>query len=255
MGPLWTFSLNFLLSLLTLRLTSGSIALYSEPAVVVQALQKLQASESQLKEQVWSCFHRIYPFYSGAPFWPGCLVYRYQEYLSSHYLKFICIWQLLNAKRREGVIVVKLAATEQEVVDLKVRLQGLLSYWASFDKLSSWGATIDSTVWGLLSEHRPWLEADVEALNAAGSLKIYTFLEINRCNWVVPSGSWALLVLTIFSEPLKMSVTCITCWSVQTRRLLLDPAIHAEFTRMKVILYPIYWIALFTIIIPIILTW
>lgn len=82
-----------------------------EPAVVVQALQKLQASESQLKEQ------------------------------------------LLNAKRREGVIVVKLAATEQEVVDLK------------------------STVHDLKLMSKPSMQ--------------------------------------------------------QTRRLLLDPAIHAEFTRMK----------------------
>ncbi|KAG0554017.1 hypothetical protein KC19_12G056600 [Ceratodon purpureus] len=82
-----------------------------DPAVVVQAMQKLQTSESQLKEQI------------------------------------------LTAKRREGVLLVKLASTDQEVVDLK------------------------STVHDLKLMLKPSIQ--------------------------------------------------------QTRRLLLDPAIHAEFTRMK----------------------
>nr|XP_024383527.1 FKBP12-interacting protein of 37 kDa-like isoform X1 [Physcomitrium patens]PNR49466.1 hypothetical protein PHYPA_011362 [Physcomitrium patens] len=83
----------------------------ADPAVVTQAMQKLQTTESQLKEQ------------------------------------------LLTAKRRESVLVVKLANTEQEVVDLK------------------------STVHDLKLMLKPSMQ--------------------------------------------------------QTRRLFLDPAIHAEFSRMK----------------------
>lgn len=89
-------------------LPSGTTA---DPAVVVQAMQKLQSSESQLQEQI------------------------------------------LTAKRREGALLVKLASTDQEVVDLK------------------------STVHDLKLMLKPSMQ--------------------------------------------------------QTRRLLLDPAIHAEFTRMK----------------------
>lgn len=35
-------------------MTNKKVAVYSDPAVVVQAMQKLQSSESQLKDQVWS---------------------------------------------------------------------------------------------------------------------------------------------------------------------------------------------------------